>query len=167
MTTNETLPEDVLDHTFLLKVTDRPGAMELIAATFAHRGISLTDNLGNDGTLTPDGHAVVLLHFRATASRKETLKNTLKRLSRVLSVVEYAADHPILRRSALLRLAPGAPAPALPEGVGGTVEFLAGCEEGGECVYAVSGPAQAVEALLESARVAGVLRAVTQTVLAL
>jgi len=31
-----------------MKLTDQPGGMEIIAATFAHRGVSITCSLGNE-----------------------------------------------------------------------------------------------------------------------
>lgn len=37
----------------LLKLRDKPGAMESIAATFAHRGISLATILANDAASAP------------------------------------------------------------------------------------------------------------------
>ena len=39
----------------MLKLTDQPGGMEVIAATFANRGVSLACSLGNDGALDPEG----------------------------------------------------------------------------------------------------------------
>jgi hypothetical protein len=157
----------ISDYTFVLKLTDRPGAMELIAATFAHRGISLTATLGNDGTLDPSGNAVILLHFRATPSRKETLKRTLTRLSRVVSLVEHAPHAPHLRSCALLRLAPGATVPDLAPDFSGAVEQVESESDAIETTWAILGPVSAVNALLESARGAGVLRGATQTILAL
>jgi acetolactate synthase small subunit len=159
-------------HTFVLKVADRPGAMELIAAAFAQRGVSLSTSLGNDGALDAEGRGTVLLTFTATPAKKEVLRRALGRLSRVLSLVEYPLDSPLLRKSALLRLAAGAPAPALPAGVSGLVEKISGDTahgEGalGEGVYLVVGPALAVDEILNRARVAGHLRDATHTTISL
>jgi glycine cleavage system regulatory protein len=58
----------------LLKLRDKPGAMESIAATFAHRGISLATILANDAPSAPDSLATVLVTFRTTLAWKETMK---------------------------------------------------------------------------------------------
>ena len=50
-------------HSFLLKLTDKPGGMELIAATFAHRGISLTVILGKECTLVSYGYWTFLVRL--------------------------------------------------------------------------------------------------------
>ena len=151
-------------HSFLLKLTDKPGGMELIAATFAHRGISLTAILGNDGTLDPNGHATVLVTFTTTDARKEALQRTLARLARVVSVTEEPDDAPGARVVALVRLAPDAPAPdMLPSG---TVERLCGDPVAGETIYTLIGPPDAVDVALRGLRASGSLRAVNYTMLA-
>ena len=158
--------EDSRFYTFVLKLTDRPGAMESIAATFAHRGISLSSTLGNDGTLDPNGHAIVLVTFTATPGRKESLRNALRRLSRVVSLAEHGADAATVRKSALVRLSPEAPTPALPLGTPGIVDLL-DSEPDGSRLFAVFGPPAAVDALLNAARSAGHLRGVTYALVAL
>lgn len=145
-------------HTFVLKLTDRPGGMELVAATFAHRGISLSTLLGNDGALDPEGRATVVVTFTATPARKEALRRTLCRLSRVVSVREYVAEAPVLRKTAVARLAEGA---AALEGAGVTAERIAGD------TYLLVGPPEAVDALLTQARGDERLKDVTHTVIAL
>ena len=52
---------DESGYAFVLKLTDHPGGMEVIAATFAHRGVSLACSLGNDGALDPEGRATVIV----------------------------------------------------------------------------------------------------------
>lgn len=158
--------EHALFYTFLLKLTDRPGAMESIAATFAHRGISLSSTLGNDGTLDPEGRAIVLVTFTATPARKEALRNALRRLSRVVSLVEHAADAATVRKSALVRLSPDATKPIMPVGTPGSVDLLE-CETDGCCLFAIFGPPAAVDMLLNTARSAGHLRGVTYALVAL
>ena len=158
--------EETLFYTFVLKMTDRPGAMESIAATFAHRGISLSSTLGNDGTLDPEGRAIVLVTFTATPTRKEALRNALRRLSRVVSLVEHGADAAAVRKSALVRLSPEASMPVLPPGTLGSVDLL-DCEPDGCCLFAVFGPPAAVDGLLNTARQAGQLLAVTYALVAL
>ena len=152
------------EYTFVLKLTDRPGAMELIAATFSHRGISIITTLGNDGNLDPDGHATVLVHFRTTPARKAALEQTLRRLSRVVGLTEHTRQDTALRQSALVRLASDAPLPAAAHVV---VETVATDPQTGETIYAVAGHPADVSPLLTSLRDAGCLRAVTQTTLAL
>jgi acetolactate synthase small subunit len=153
-------------HTLVLRLNDRPGGMELVAATFAHRGISISLSLGHDGAFAPDGHATVLVHFRATPSRKEAVKAALSRLSRVVSVVEHEASDPTVRQSALVRLTAGAPAPVLPGG-DGHVDIVTTDPETNETLYSLIGTPDAVDSTLQSIRSAGHLRAVTLAVLAL
>lgn len=163
---DEAADEETLFYTFVLKLTDRPGAMELVAATFAHRGISLSSTLGNDGTLDPEGRAIVLVTFTATPARKEALRNALRRLSRVVSLTEHGANDATIRKSALVRLAPDAPMPVLPSGSPGSVDLLE-CEADGCCLFAIFGPPAAVDTLLNAARQAGYLRGVTYALVAL
>jgi hypothetical protein len=155
-------------YTFVLKLTDRSGGMEMIAATFAHRGISLSTSLGNDGALDPDGRATVLVTFAATPAKKEALRRALSRLSRVVSLVEYPADSPLLRKTALIRLRRSIP--EIPDGV--TVERVgAGAENatggGGEATLLLVGSPRAVDAVLEAAAERGDLGGVTHAVFAL
>ena len=100
-------PIPVADYAFVLRMDDRPGAVELVAATFSRRGTPLTATPGNSGILEPDGSAVVLVRVRATSARKEGLKKTLARLSRVRSPVEHAQDSTDMRRCALVRCRSG------------------------------------------------------------
>ena len=158
---NDTTPTE---YTFVTKLIDRPGAMELIAATFSHRGISIITTLGNDGSLDPDRHATVLVHFCTTPARKAALEQTLRRLSRVVGLTEHTRQDAALRQSALARLAPDAPPPAAARVV---VETVATDPATGESVYSFMGHPADVSPLLDSLRDAGYLRAVTQTTLAL
>ncbi|HEX8463777.1 MAG TPA: hypothetical protein VF627_04095 [Abditibacterium sp.] len=157
---------ELATHTFVLQINDKPGAMELIAAAFAQRGVSLSTTLGADSALSETGRGKILLTFSATHAKKEVLRRALLRLSRVHSLEEYPSDSPLLRKTALLRLAPEAPAPALPNGCG-TVERVAQGEESGEATYLVAGMALEVDKLLEELRAKELLRDVTQTTLAL
>lgn len=166
------MSHELTKHTFVLKVADRPGAMELIAAAFAQRGVSLSSSLANDGALDPQGHGTVLLTFAATPAKKEVLRRALSRLSRVQSLVEHPPDSPLLRKTALLRLAASAPAPALPAGVVGLVEKVAedaanGDVARGEATYLIVGPAHIIDSMLQNARAAGHLRDATHIVIAL
>jgi acetolactate synthase small subunit len=151
-------------YALLLKLRDKPGAMERIAATFAHRGISLATILANDAASAPDNLATVLVTFRTTPARKETIKRTLSRLSRVVSVTERAEGDAALRESALVRLAPGAALPTDPEV---QLSRLDADAVSGETLWALFGPPAAVEASVGALRSAGMLRAVTTAVVAL
>lgn len=102
-------------YAFVLKLTDQPGGMELIAATFAHRGMSLSSSLGNDGALDPEGRATILVTFTATEAKKEIIRRALDRMPRVRSIHEHPMDSPALRKMAVFRLR-GAEAPAVREG---------------------------------------------------
>ena len=150
-------------HTFVLKLTDRPGAMEIIAATFAHRGLSLTMTLGNDGTQDTNGHATVLVHFRATLARKNAVRASLSRLSRVVSLREHDENDTQVRQTALIRLAPETP---LPHALGVFVQAIPN-ETDGDVLCVLLGVPRAVGDLINALRETGVLLAVTQTVLAL
>jgi len=151
-------------YAFLLKLRDKPGAMESIAATFAHRGISLATILANDASSAPDSLATVLVTFHTTAKRKEALKATLARLSRVVSVTERTDGDAALRQSALVRLAPGAALPTDPQV---QISRLDADATTGETLWALFGPPVSVEACVAALRGAGTLRAVTMAVVAL
>jgi len=157
---------ETADYTFVLRLDDRPGAMELVAATFAHRGISITATLGNDGAMDPAGHAVVLVHFHTTVARKEALRRTMTRLSRVRSLAEYAPDSPDLRRCALVRCRAGVGLPSFPEAAQGTVEEVSRDASTGEVTFALMGRAADVLRIIGEMRDGGSLVAVSHAVLA-
>ena len=104
---NPTDPARPASYAFVLKLSDSPGGMELIAATFAHRGVSLESSLGNDGTLDPEGRATVMVTFSAPPAKKENIRRALGRLSRVRSLKEYRLDSPNLRMTAVFRVQGG------------------------------------------------------------
>lgn len=134
-------------YAFVLKLTDQPGGMELIAATFAHRGMSLSTSLGNDGALDPEGRATILVTFSATAAKKETLRRALSRLPRVRSIHEHPMDSPILRKMALIRLR-GEEAP--PVRAGARLERIAHDPPGDSTIFLlVDNPAALDTALAE------------------
>ena len=151
------------EYAFLLRLRDKPGALELIAATFAHRGVSIRMTLANDSDDDPEGLATALLTFRATSRRKEALHAALSRLSRVASVTERTADSPTLRQAALVRLAPDA---ELPAGAFHT-ETLEVDAATGERTLSLFGPPDAVESALNALRDRGTLRALTHATLGL
>ena len=168
-----TPPSDALTrHTLVLRLRDRAGAMELIAATFAHRGISLGWTLGSDGSDTPDGYATVIVHFAASPARTLAVRRALERLSPVASVTE-ADNHAVVQKTALVRVEWGTPPPPTSSALwvhtvreGAPPDTQTG-ESGDGSVYLLGGTPEAVEAALQSLRETNALQAVTQTVLAL
>lgn len=150
-------------YAFVLKLTDQPGGMEVIAATFAHRGVSLTGSLGNDGTLDPEGRATVLVTFSATPAKKEIIRRALTRLSRVRSLVEHPVDSPALRKMAMFRVAGGAELP----GTAARLERVAHDPAAGETTYLIVDTPGVVDAFLAEALASGRLRDVTATVIGL
>lgn len=158
-----TLPE----HTLVLRLSDRPGALEAITATFSHRGISLAWVLANDGDSSPDGYATVIVHFQATLSHCDAIKRVLSRLSRVVSVTEPAVSGSAVRLCAMVRLIQDAPAPTLPEGSTGHVDFVTCDEVTQEAIYSLSGSPAEIGETLSRLQEAGYSRTVTQALLAL
>lgn len=152
------------EHTLLLKLTDRPGAMELIAATFAHRGLSLTWTLGSNGAASLDGHATVLVHFAATSARKEAVKRALSRLSRMVSVSEPGENGRPIQKTVLVRLAPGTRPNPPADDAPYTLLLVADNPE--ESVWSLVGRPASVEEVLKELQTAGVLREAMQALLA-
>ena len=151
-------------YAFVLKLTDQPGGMEVIAATFAHRGVSLACSLGNDGTLDPEGQATVTVTFCATPAKKEIIRRALGRLSRVRSLVEYPLASPHLRKTAVFRVT-GEIVPGGETSV--RLEEIARDESTGETTYLLVDRPDAVDAYLETVRRDGRLRDATATVIGL
>ena len=151
-------------YAFILKLTDQPGGMEIIAATFAHRGVSLACSLGNDGALDPEGRATVIVTFCATPAKKEIIRRALGRLSRVRSLAEYPIESPHLRKTAVFRVegevASGGQPPV-------RLERIAHHEASGESTYLVVDRPDAVDAFLETVRREGRLLDATTTVIGL
>lgn len=145
-------------YTFVIKVADRPGTLEIIGATFAHRGVSLSATVGCDGSLDPDGRATITLHFCATPRRKEVLRATLARLNRVQSVREVPSG--LVQAVALVRVAPDAGLPLTEAAV------FPLPSPGREPVYRLIGTPEAVESAITAWRNAGKLRSVSYGVLA-
>lgn len=146
-------------YTFVLKTRDRPGTLELIAATFAHRGVSLSATVGCDASFDPDGRASLTLHFCASERRKEALRQALLRLPRVLRVSEVAAAS--VQAVALVRVAPDADLPA------GDLAVFPLPRAGGDPSFRLIGSPEAVEAAIAAWRNAEKLRGVAYGVLAL
>ena len=151
-------------YAFVLKLTDQPGGMEIIAATFAHRGVSLACSLGNDGALDPEGRATVIVTFAATPAKKEIIRRALGRLSRVRSLAEYPIDSPRLRKTAVFRVAGEVAAGGQPPV---RLELVTRDEVAGESTYLVVDRPDVVDAYLQTVRHEGRLRDVTTTVIGL
>ena len=146
-------------YAFVLKLTDQPGGMEVIAATFAHRGVSLACSLGNDGTLDPEGRATVLVTFFAPPAKKEIIRRALGRLSRVRSLVEHPMDSPDLRKTAVFRV----------EGrwSAASIEEIRHDPSANETTYLLVNTPVFVDTFLAEVRASGRLRDVTTTVIGL
>ena len=151
-------------YAFVLKLTDHPGGMEVIAATFAHRGVSLSCSLGNDGALDPEGRATVLVTFAAPPAKKEIIRRALARLSRVRSLVEHPMDSPDLRKTAMFRVTD---LPGGSEAEVGKLERIFHDETTGETTYLLVDTPNAVDTYLARIRASGRLRDVTTTVIGL
>jgi hypothetical protein len=145
-------------YTFVLQVLDRPGILELVGATFAHRGVSLSATVGSDGSLDPEGRATVTLYFSATPRRKEALRAALTRLSRIISVKEVPDTQ--VQAVALVRVAPDAGLPLTDAAV------FPLPAAGREPVYRLIGSPAAVESAIATWRTSGKLRSVSYGVLA-
>lgn len=151
-------------YAFVLKLTDQPGGMEVIAATFAHRGVSLSCSLGNDGALDPEGRATVLVTFSATPAKKEILRRALARLSRVRSLVEHPMDSPDLRKTAMFRVTELPPGSVMGAG---KPEKISRDATTGETTYLLVDIPRVVDEFLSKVRASGLLRDVTTTVIGL
>ena len=160
----QSAPAAPANFAFVLKLTDQPGGMEVIAATFAHRGVSLASSLGNDGTLDPEGRATVLVTFSAPPAKKEIIRRALGRLSRVRSLAEYPLDSPRLRKTAVFRIA-GQASPT--DHAAERLEEVARDEAADETTYLLVARPGAVDAFLEAMRAGGRLRDATTTVIGL
>ena len=160
--TNETAPAS---YAFILKLTDQPGGMEVIAATFAHRGVSLACSLGNDGALDPEGRATVLVTFSATPAKKEVLRRALSRLWRVRSLVEHPMNSPNLRKTAVFRVEDTKFVRR--PGLEPKLERITHDEANGETTYLLVEAPVVVDAFLLDLRRVGSLLDVTTTVIGL
>ena len=151
-------------YAFVLKLTDQPGGMEIIAATFAHRGVSLACSLGNDGALDPEGRATVLVTFSAPPAKKEIIRRALGRLSRVRSLVEHPMDSPDLRKTAIFRVAGRCSAD---EVASARLEEIRHDAVTAETIYLLVNVPVEVDRFLTEVRASGRLRGATTTVIGL
>ena len=151
-------------YAFVLKLTDQPGGMEVIAATFAHRGVSLACSLGNDGALDPEGRATVLVTFSAPPAKKEIIRRALGRLSRVRSLVEHPMSSPDLRKTAIFRVSGRWSARS---GESARLEEIRHDATSDETTYLLVDTPLKVDAFLADVRASGRLRGATTTVIGL
>ncbi len=163
---NSMQPTKPDSYAFVLKLSDQPGGMELIAATFAHRGVSLESSVGNDGTLDPEGRATVMVTFSAPAAKKENIRRALGRLSRVRSLTEYRLDSPNLRKTAVFRMVGGAEDFGF-DLHGLKLEKMPGDEPGGESTFLLIDTPAVVDQFLARLGATGKLRAATAAVIGL
>ena len=151
-------------YAFVLKLTDQPGGMEIIAATFAHRGVSLACSLGNDGALDPEGRATVIVTFSAPPAKKEIIRRALGRLARVRSLVEHPMDSPDLRKTAVFRVAGRWSAGSMSAA---RLEEIRHDAVADETTYLLVNSPVRVDEFLADVRATGRLRDVTTTVIGL
>ena len=151
-------------YTFVLKLSDRPGGMEMIAATFAHRGISLESSLGNDGALDPEGRATMMVTFSATAAKKENIRRALGRLSRVRSLNEHSLNSPNLRKTVVFRMRTEGETSSLDQN-GVWLERLQSSEHDREATFMLVGQPAAVDTFLARVAATGkLLEAITAVI---
>jgi acetolactate synthase small subunit len=147
-------------HVFVIRVVDRPGALTTVASVFSSRGVSLEDTVVGTGT---EG-VRLLLGFRASVRKRETLVRVLRRLACVLDVQAHPYDSPRLRAVAAVRVAPDSAnrLPAVPAEV--RVETVSESPDGRRLL--LTGPTAAVESALEALRSRGLLLDYVKSVMA-
>jgi acetolactate synthase small subunit len=151
---------------FRARVVDRAGALTSITSVFSSRGISLDTVAGHGAEHAATGEGTVLVSFRSTEREKNVMRRLVERLSKVHSVEEhpYLAEH--LRKSALLRVAPGLePADVIGHNTTLTCELVD--EDSRGKLYFIAGSPAQVDPVIERLKSAGVLSDVVYSVCAL
>jgi len=151
---------------FVVRSLDRPGALTSAASVFSNRGVSLEGILGSgiDSNSTEDARLIIT--FQATATKKETLRRVLERLSAVVSVDAYAYDASNLRAIATTRLHNDA-LPLLEQNLRDGVQFEIISTQGEESMVLLKGHTAAVEQILCHLRQKKALLDVVMTAIAL
>jgi acetolactate synthase small subunit len=149
---------------FVIKLTDHPGGMELIAATFASRGVSLMSSVGNDGGLDPTGRATVVVTFSAPPAKKEIIRRALTRLSRVTSLAEHPMNSHSLRKTAVFRMDGYG---AVEHRMASILERIAHNETTGEITYMLVDTPAKVDSVIKDLRATNRLRDVATSVIGL
>ena len=152
------------NYLFVIKLIDQPGGMELIAATFASRGVSLSSSVGNDGMLDPSGRATVLVTFSAPPAKKEIIRRALTRLARVYSLTEHAMGSAALRKTAVFRMDGYG---AVEHRMASILERIAHNEATGEITYMLVDIPAKVDAVIRDLRATNRLRDVATSVIGL
>jgi acetolactate synthase small subunit len=147
---------------FVIKLADQPGGMELIAATFASRGVSLSSSVGNDAALDPSGRATVLVTFSAPPAKKEIIRRALIRLSRVYSLAEHPMNSTALRKTAVFRMDGYG---AVEHRMASILERIGHNETNGEITYMLVDVPAKVDAVIKDLRATGRLRDVATSVI--
>jgi acetolactate synthase small subunit len=147
---------------FVIKVQDKPGALTAIASVFSSRGVSLQTTLGSSATSTPDAPSTIVLSFRATERKKDTLLRTLSRLQQVTQVQAYPYGSRELRSIAITRVAPEERMELPARGI--QTEIIS--ERGDSKTMLITGSTQAVDKAVEALRERGTLLDAVTTVMA-
>lgn len=147
---------------FVIKVQDKPGALTAIASVFSSRGVSLDTTLGSSPTDFSDNPGTIVLSFRATERKKETLWRTVARLQQVVHVEAYPYGARELRCIAIARVAPEEKMEAVAKGI--QTEIIS--EQGDSKTMLITGSTQAVDKAVAALRDRGTLREVVTTVMA-
>lgn len=126
---------------FVLKVQDRPGSLSAVASVFSNRGVSLDMILGNSMARSTPETDTIVVSFRSHERRKEELRRTLERMSRVRGVQDYSWDSPELRAFAVARITKEAAEAGADPGL--VLEQIN--ESGDHCTVLVSGTPEEVE----------------------
>ncbi len=147
---------------FVIKVHDKPGALTAIASVFSSRGVSVDTTLGSSSATVLDAPSTIVLSFRATERKKETLLRTIARLQHVQHVEAYPYSARELRSIAIARVTPDEKTADLPRGV--QAELIS--ERGDSKTILLTGSTQAVDKVVQSMRERGALLDVVSTVMA-
>lgn len=147
---------------FVMKVHDKPGALTAIASVFSSRGVSVDTTLGSSASGLLDAPSTIVLSFRATERKKETLLRTLARLQQVVQVEAYPYSARELRSIAVARVTPDEKIADLPKGV--HTEIIS--ETGDSKTVLLTGATQAVDRAVQSLHERATLIDVVTTVMA-
>ena len=96
-------------HVIAVGLHDRPGAAHSVADVFSARGLQMEAFQGTADSLSADGHAALLILFRASTERAGLVTRVLRRLSNVRSAELLAANDPRLMQSVLVEAPDAAP----------------------------------------------------------
>ncbi|MEJ5250537.1 MAG: hypothetical protein HPY54_17100 [Chthonomonadetes bacterium] len=147
---------------FVIKVQDKPGALTAIASVFSSRGVSVDTTLGSSANTSAELGSTIVLSFRATERKKETLFRTLQRLHQVLQVQAYPYSARELRAIAIARVTPEEKFELSAKQV--QAEIIS--ERGDSKTVLLTGSTQAVDKVVQSLRERGSLLDVVTTVMA-